>query len=98
MALSRAHLSGVRGRAERCGGFSLLEVMIALTLVGNPNDPNNPIMMDPGTGTPVPFIRRWEILNNTPEAGVIRMTVLVDYQNALGNTRTARIQSLKANL
>ncbi len=148
MDAPRAHSQHVRARAERCGGFSLLEVMIALgilavgvtgmtagqvlaikvsstsrshtmaldlaeqqmevfeattsadvlTLVGNPNDPNNPIMMDPGTGTPVPFTRSWEILADTPETGIIQMTVMVDFTNALGNTQTARLQSLKANL
>ena len=148
MDAPRAHPQRVRARAERCGGFSLLEVMIALgilavgvtgmtagqvlaikvsstsrshtmaldlaeqqmevfeattaadvlTLVGNPNDPNNPIMMDPGTSTPLPFTRSWEILANTPETGVIQMTVMVDFTNALGNTQTARLQSLKADL
>ena len=148
MAPSRAHLSGVRARARCSGGFTLLELMVALgilalgvvgmtagqvlaikvssssrshtmaldlaeqqmevfqattaadvmTQLGSTTDPDNPIMMDPGTGTPVPFNRRWELLANTPETGVIQMTVMVDFVNSLGNTRTARIQSLKANL
>jgi prepilin-type N-terminal cleavage/methylation domain-containing protein len=148
MDSSRARFQLVRAREERCGGFSLLEVMVALgilaigvvgmtagqvlalkvsstsrshtmaldlaeeqmevfeattaadvlTLVGSPNDPDNPIMMDPGTGVPVPFTRSWEILADTPEVGVIQMTVMVGWVNALGRPRTARLQSLKADL
>ena len=148
MNASRADSRHVRARGERSGGFSLLEVMVALgiltfgvvgmtagqilaiklsstsrshtmaldlveqqmevfqattaadvlTLVGNPNDPSNPIMADPGTGVPLPFTRTWEILGDTPETGVIQMTVMVDWVNALGKTRTARIQTLKADL
>ena len=148
MATSRARFQLVGAREERCGGFSLLEVMVALgilaigvvgmtagqilalkisstsrshtmaldlaeqqmeifeattaadvlTLVGSPNDPDNPIMMDPGGGTPVPFTRRWEILADTPQVGVIQVTVMVDWVNALGTPRTARLQSLKADL
>ncbi len=52
---------------------------------------------DPGGGTVMPFQRSWLIEPDTPEAGVARITVNVLWQDALGNTRTARIQSLKAS-
>ena len=54
-----------------------------LTDSGYPNDPNNPH-------------RRWIIQPDTPEAGVITITVEVDYVNNLGRTRTVRVRTMKA--
>lgn len=66
--------------------------------VGYPNDPNNPIDPDPGDGTPMAFIRRSTIEADTPETGVITMTVEVDWTNTLGNVQTTRLQTFKADL
>jgi len=72
--------------------------VLALTADGNyPNDPSNPIDAVAADDSTVEFNRRWIIENDTPEAGVIRITVEVDWQNSLGSTRTARIQGLKAS-
>jgi len=73
--------------------------VLALTAaVGYPNDPGNPIDPDPGDGNVMAFNRSWTIENDTPEAGVIRITIQVSWTNSLGNTQTARIQSYKAEL
>ena len=64
--------------------------VIALTgAVGYPNDPEYVSNPD--------FDRRWLITPDSPEAGVIAITVEVDWTNALGNTITTRIGSLKAD-
>jgi Tfp pilus assembly protein PilV len=73
--------------------------LAALTAaVGYPDDPLNPIDPHPGDDVEMAFERRWIIQPDTPEAGVITVTVEVDWVNALGNVRTARVQTLKADL
>lgn len=66
-------------------------------LAGTPNDPANPIDPDPGDGVEMAFVRRRIIEADQPEAGVIRITIEVDWVNSLGNTQTARVQSFKAD-
>ena len=61
-----------------------------------PNDSSNPIDPDPGDGVAMAFSRRWYIEPNTPEVGVMTITVEVDLTNALGNVRTASVQTLRA--
>lgn len=79
-------------------GTTAADVKALITGPGFLDDSNNPIQMDPGSGTPIDFTRRWLLETGQPEAGMIRMTVEVDFVNGLGVTRTARIQSLKADL
>ncbi len=43
------------------------------------------------------FDRRWLITEDSPEAGVIAITVEVDWINPLGNRITTRLGSLKAD-
>ncbi len=62
-----------------------------------PNDPGNPIMLDPGGGTPIAFNRHWDIEENQPEDGVVRITIRVVWEDANGVARSARVQSLKAD-
>jgi prepilin-type N-terminal cleavage/methylation domain-containing protein len=70
----------------------------ALTLAaGYPADPSNPIDPDPGDDTAMAFNRRWLITPDSPEVGVISITVEVDWVNPIGNTVTTRIGSLKAS-
>jgi len=69
-----------------------------LTLApGYPNDPGNPIDPDTQDGVAMQFWRRTEVDIDSPEAGVMTLTVEVDWVNPLGATRTARIQSFKAD-
>ena len=136
-------------RDSRCGGFTLLEVMVALavlavgvlgvtagqimamrlssssrthnaamylaeqqlemlqvdpaadvkartTEVDYPNDPDNPIDAVDGSGAK--FNRRAFIEADTPETGIITITVEVDWVNSLGLDQTVRVQSFKADL
>jgi Tfp pilus assembly protein PilV len=73
-------------------------VKALITGPGFLDDANNPIDPDPGDGSDMQFARRWLIQPDSPEAGVIMLTIEVDWTNALGNVRTARVQSLKADL
>ena len=59
-----------------------------------PNDPANPIDPDPGDGATMQFNRSWTIEPDTPEAGVMTITVLVAWEDASGTLRNAQIQAL----
>jgi len=68
------------------------------TWIGSPNDPDNPIDPDTGDGVQMAFDRRAIVVADSPEVGVISITIEVDWVNALGNTQTARVQSFKADI
>lgn len=74
------------------------DVKDMVTAPGYPNDPSNPIDPDPGDGANMEFNRSWTITPDSPEARVISITVAVNWVNALGNTKTVRVQTLKADL
>ena len=75
--------------------MSAADVKDLLTDPGYPNDPDNPLQPDSTSSTT--FSRRWLIQTDTPEAGVITITVEVDWIDSVGNVRTASLQSLKAD-
>ncbi len=60
------------------------------------DDPSNPIDPDPGDDDTTQFIRRWRIQDDTPEDGMMTITIEVDYADRLGITRTVGLQTLKA--
>ena len=62
------------------------------------DDPANPIDPDTGDDDTTTFDRRWRIQDETPEAGMIRITLEVDYVDRLGITRTVPLRTLKAAL
>ncbi len=62
-----------------------------------PNDPNNPITLDPGGGSPITFDRSWNIEADTPEAGIARITINVAWADEYHTSRTASVQGLKAD-
>jgi prepilin-type N-terminal cleavage/methylation domain-containing protein len=96
---SKAHglaLSLAEQQLEAFQATTLADVVAEIGLGTYPNDPNNPIMLDPGGGTPLAFERSWQIEQDTPETGVLRITVTVVWEDANGNDRSARVQSLKA--
>lgn len=73
------------------------DVLLFLADPGYPNDPANPIDPDPGDGATMQFNRVWIIEPDTPEQGVITLTVTVSWEDAMGVTRSAQIQALKVD-
>ena len=94
-ANSREHTLAMKLAEEQ------IETVLAMTpadvLALPVNDPNNPLDPDPGDGNPMEFTRRTIVQDDTPEAGVMTVTVEVDFENRLGNTQTARVQSFKVS-
>ena len=64
---------------------------------GYPNDPTNPIDPDTSDSISMAFNRSWTISPDTPEPGVIAVTVQVNWVNPLGNDKAIRLQTLKAD-
>jgi prepilin-type N-terminal cleavage/methylation domain-containing protein len=80
--------------------FEVMPPADILALVTGPGflpDGNNPIDPDPGDGATMRFARSWEILTDTPEAGVMTITIAVAWLDGLGQTRTTQIQALKVD-
>jgi prepilin-type N-terminal cleavage/methylation domain-containing protein len=83
---------------ETFHGMTSADVIAATGDPNYPNDPANPIDPDPGDDDQIQFTRRWFIQQDTPEVGVISLRVEVDWVSPLGFSRTATLQSLKADL
>lgn len=66
--------------------------------MGAANDPNNPIDPDTNDSTAMSFNRSWTVTADSPEPGVIAITVQVNWVNPLGNDKTVRLQTLKADI
>ena len=62
-----------------------------------PDDPGNPIKPDIGNSDGAEFDRRWTIEPDTPETGVITVTVEVDWTDSLNRTRTVSLRTMKAS-
>jgi prepilin-type N-terminal cleavage/methylation domain-containing protein len=97
-ATSRRQVIAMHLAAEQMEIFRTMSGADVKALAATPNDPNNPIDPDSGDDTEMAFMRRWVIQPDTPEVGVIALTIEVDWINGLGNVRTTRVQSLKADL
>ena len=83
---------------EAFQSMSAADVIAEISAPGYPDDPANPIDPDPGDGDATAFNRRWFIVQDSPEVGVISLRVDVDWVDPLGFTRTVTLNSLKANL
>jgi hypothetical protein len=83
-------------QVERFRAMSVADVAALAPVAGFNADPANPIDPTPGDGQIVTFNRRWQVQQNVPEAGVTTVTVVVDYVDNLGATRTVRVQTMKA--
>jgi Tfp pilus assembly protein PilV len=66
--------------------------------LGTANDANNPLDPDANDGVEMAFTRRWTVTPDDIETGVITLAVEVDWTNGLGQGRTTRLESLKADL
>jgi type IV pilus assembly protein PilV len=84
-------------QVEELQAMSGDDVKALIVAPGYPYDPSNPIDPDPADETQMAFTRRSLVTANTPEAGVIRLAVEVAWQDNLGVTRTARVETLKAD-
>jgi Tfp pilus assembly protein PilV len=62
------------------------------------DDSSNPIDPDPGDDDTTQFIRRWRIQDDTPEDGMMTITIEVDYADRLGITRTVGLRTLKSTI
>ncbi len=72
--------------------------VVALTgAAGYPSDPNNPIDPDPGDADATVFTRRWFIQPDTPEEGIITVSVEVDWVDQIGVTRTIELHTMKSD-
>jgi type II secretory pathway pseudopilin PulG len=77
----------------------LLSAADVLAMVPDDNfvdDGNNPIDPDPGDDHVSTYNRRWRVQDDVPQAGLITITVAVDFQDRLGITRTVSLRTLKA--
>ena len=82
---------------ENFKAMTATDVLALRAAPGYPQDPSNPIDPDPNDATPMAFSRRWLIEPDSPEVGVMSITIEVDWVNAIGNTRTTRLGSLKTS-
>ena len=67
-------------------------------IVGYPNDPANPIDPTPGNQDTIRFFRTWDVQEDTPEAGVITVTITVSWTDDRGANRAVRLRTLKADV
>ncbi len=74
------------------------DVVALVGAPGYPNDPGNPIDPDPGDPDATVFTRRWFIRPNTPELGIITVSVEVDWIDRIGVTRTIELQTMKVDM
>ncbi len=78
--------------------FQAMSATDVAALAPTPNDPANPIDPDPGDGNSTTYNRSWQIQPDTPEAGVIALTIQVDWVDAVGTTRSQWLYGFKADL
>ena len=98
---SREHSLAMNLATEQLEIFrtmSVAEVEALIVEAGYPNDPDNPIDPLPNDGMSMAFNRRWLIESDEPEAGMVTVTVEVDWTDGLGITRTTRVESLRADI
>jgi Tfp pilus assembly protein PilV len=76
---------------------SATDVKAMTGAAGYPNDPTNPIDPDTADSTAMAFNRSWTITPDSPETGVIEITVQVNWVNPIGQDKSVRLQTLKAD-
>jgi type IV pilus assembly protein PilV len=96
---SRAASQAMYLAEEQVEIMRLMQPADVLAMVPDDNffdDPSNPIDPDPGDDDSTQFVRRWRIQDDTPEDGMMTITIEVDYTDRLGITRTVDLRTLKA--
>ena len=95
---SRSMMQAMYLAEEQIEAFSAMstEDVVAMTdVAGYPNDSRNPIDPDPSDGDQTTFNRRWLIEEDTPETGIVTITLEVDWVDQDGKTRTISLPTLK---
>ena len=98
-AQSRSAMEAIYLAEDQIEIMRLLSSADVLAMVPDANfvdDGGNPIDPDPGDDNTTRYNRRWRVQDDTPEAGLITITVAVDFQDRLGITRTVSLRTLKA--
>ena len=93
---SRIRAEAMSLAAQQLEAFNAMPGADVAALAGATIDPANPIDPDPNDATTMALNRNWVIATDTPEVGVITITVNVTYTNSLGIVQTATVQSMKA--
>lgn len=78
--------------------MSAADVKDLVDVTGYPNDPANPIHPNPDGNDVLEFNRSWVVTEDSPETGVITVTVTVSWENDKGLTRSVRLRTLKADV
>lgn len=65
---------------------------------GTADDPSNPIHPNPDDASSITFNRSWTVQEDTPETGVITVTIVVTWTDEEGIPRTIRLRTLKADV
>jgi type IV pilus modification protein PilV len=65
---------------------------------GTANDPNNPLNPSPDANDNITYNRSWTVEEDTPETGVITITIQIDWVDEQGVARTTRLRTLKADV
>ena len=94
-SLTQAHYLAQQ-QIETMHAMTPTDVLALRGGAGYPNDPANPIDPDPADTDLTVYNRRWTIESDTPEVGVMRVTVQVDWTDPKGVVRTTALQTLKA--
>ncbi len=95
---SRIHTEAMLLGEEQLEVFRPMSGADVVALAGTTVDPSNPIDPDLFDATTMALNRSWTIAADTPEVGMITITVDTSWTNSLGNISSTSVQSLKAEL
>lgn len=91
-------MSLAQQQVETIQTMTATDVKDLVDAVGYPNDPTNPIDPNPDDDDTLRFNRSWVVAEDTPEAGVITVTVIVNWTDERGTNRAVRLRTLKADI
>lgn len=91
-------MSLAQQQVETIQTMTATDVKDLVDAVGYPSDPTNPIYPNPDADNTLSFNRSWVVAEDTPEVGVITVTVTVNWTDERGTNRAVRLRTLKADL